>query len=496
MMSRKALFYRPAGCVACGAMRGGRLLKTVGATGGIVLLMSPLFAYAEPLSKPSEMVSTNAGVAESCGGESRLTEIGQVYLSGYPGPVGAPTAFYARTEGQPVTATVRIGPGDCTPPPTVNAADYETSSGLAVAGVDFTAVSGRTGRMCDDNHWEDWCPPFNDYPRFREITVETLDDSVAEPALEAFMFSLTGAERDPPGVGSPAAAPTYIIDDEGPERFSLEPILDGSQAVSYRRGEVSSGGGILIPVFRAGPASGPATVSIELGPAGSDPAQPGSDFIRPEPPTITFADNQRIAWVLVKIVNDPLEEEDETFQLSLVDAGDDLNSTVVTILDNDEGGPASGEPPIGRLHHPKDGLKYPQNYPLIREIHVFTRSSDDDFPVFKTELALRKRFKSGRCVWWDGRSFLDGGCGSIRWSERPFRKIAPDFFEYKVKKALPLSVGSRSRVRDYKVWSRWWDQAGRESVLRAGRNVSRFDIIKPCKHPYNFKKCKPRKASS
>ncbi len=457
---------------------------------GILVLMSTLLANAEALSKESDPVSSGAEVVETCGGESGLTEIGEVYLTEYTGPLGAPNAFYAHVEGLPVTTTVRIGPGDCQPPPTVNAADYQTVSGVAQAGTDYTSASGRTGRICDDNHWEDWCIPFNDYPRFREVAVQTHGDTQVESAVEPLMFSLTGAERDPPGVGSPSSVPIYIIDDDGPERFSLEAFLDGSRAVTYGRGELSSGAGIMIPVFRAGSASGSATVDIELDPIGSDPAQPGSDFLQADP--ATFADNQRIAWTFVRIVNDQLVEEDETFQLSLVDAGGELDSTVVTILDNDEAAPAPGEPPTGRLHHPKHELKYPQNHPLIREVHVFTASSDEDFPVFKTELALRKRFKSGRCTWWDGSRFVAGSCSSLRWSERLFKKVAPDFFEYRLKE-LPLSVGRSSQVRDYKLWSRAWDEAGRDSLLLVGRNVSRFDIIKRCRDPYNTKKCKPER---
>ena len=42
-------------------------------------------------------------------------------------------------------------------------------------------------------------------------------------------------------------------------------------------------------------------------------------------------------------------------------------------------------------------------------------------------------------------------------------------------------------------WARWWDQAGRESKLQVGRNLSRFEIIKPCKNPYNIRKCKPKR---
>jgi len=176
----------------------------------------------------------------------------------------------------------------------------------------------------------------------------------------------------------------------------------------------------------------------------------------------------------------------------LLGANDEPDSTVVTILDNDEAAPAPGEPPTGRLHHPKHEFKYPQNHPLVREFHLFTASSDDDFPVFKTELALRKRFKSGRCTWWDGGRFVAGSCSSLRWSERLFKKVAPDFFEYRIQE-LPLSVGKSSGVRDYKLWSRAWDEAGQDSLLLVGRNVSRFDVIKRCRYPNNAKKCKPER---
>jgi len=53
---------------------------------------------------------------------------------------------------------------------------------------------------------------------------------------------------------------------------------------------------------------------------------------------------------------------------------------------------------------------------------------------------------------------------------------------------------NKTRVDDYKIWSRWYDDQGRMSILKKGRNMNRFEVMKPCEgNPYNFKKCKPNR---
>ncbi|CAN5746385.1 hypothetical protein BH20ACT23_BH20ACT23_09910 [soil metagenome] len=284
-----------------------------------------------------------------------------------------------------------------------------------------------------------------------------------------------------------------MIDADGAQRFSLEPTVDGLGPKTYTRGELSTAGGIRIPVFRAGSAVAAATVTYDLVGSGEHPADPEADIEDPGGGSLSFSAGQRLAWLRIDIVNDKWKEEDETFDVTLTgDSAVAPSSVTVTILDDDSGGLDPALRPKGKLHHPKQNLKYPQNYPFLVEVHIFTQAVDPDLPVLTAHLALRKRLKNGECAWWSGDGFTRGGCSQRRWFGKGVKNPSEDYFLYRLRKKLPLSVGKRSKVRDYKIFGRWFDEGGRESLLKTGRNKNRFEVIEPCKgNPYNFSKCKP-----
>jgi len=310
--------------------------------------------------------------------------------------------------------------------------------------------------------------------------------------VESFEFKLTGGTL---GLGEPARAPVHVTDVNGAQRFSFEPTVDGLGQMTYRRPEFTDTGGIRIPVFRAGPAATVATVSYDIVGSGEHPADPEADIEDPEGGSLSFSAGQRLAWLRIDIVNDKWKEEDETFNVTLTgDSAVAPTSATVIILDDDSGGLDPALRPKGKLHHPKQSLEYPQNYPFLNEIHIFTQAADPLLPVSTAHLALRKRFKNGDCAWWNGSGFTRGDCSQRRWFGKGVKNPSPDYFLYKLREKLPLSVGEKSKVRDYKMFARWFDEGGRESELEKGRNKNRFEVIKPCKgNPYNRLKCKPKR---
>lgn len=470
------------------ASKSGHSLRAlVAPTVGVAMFLS-LSGQSNSAARTSLAAPESASM--NCMGEGEsFSAPGEAHLMDFTSPLWAPTYFYAGAEGETAVATVSVRPGDCVPGGVSGRGTYVTENGSALASTDYTPASGQTPLLCNDlDSNPEYCPV--DRPRWERVSLALHNDSVTEAALESFRFKITSGTV---GVDVPSSSPVYTIDTDGAQRFSLEPNVTGSGPVAYERGEFSSGSGISLPVFRAGPANGTATVSLTTAGDGVHPTTQGQDY--EVPPNVTFADDQRLAWVAISINNDTIDEENETLRLSLTNPGEGelVSSTTVTLLDNDTEGPPTEEgAPLGRLHHPREGLLYPQNYPYVREIHIFTQAYEDGFPVFRAELALRKRLKNGSCRWWSGSAFVAASCGEVKWFGG-LKKPSEDYFRYRMKEKLPLSVGRNSKVRDYMMWARWWDQAGRESKLQVGRNLSRFEIIKPCKNPYNIRKCKPKR---
>jgi len=272
--------------------------------------------------------------------------------------------------------------------------------------------------------------------------------------------------------------PLYVLDTNGPSGFALgETALRASEGLTA-----------VLPIFRTGPVTGSDSVQFEIEPL---TAEAGADYTVPSSNSVSFSGTSRRGIVSIPLKSDGQEEGDETFKVTLLGSASP-SETTVTIIDTT----LSDLRPKGRLHHPKLNYRYPQNYPWLNEIHIFTSAADEvRAPVNRAQLAIRKRLKSGSCAWWGSGGFSRGGCSQTRWFGKNIKKPAENYFKYKLSQRLPLSIGSGAKVADYKIWGRWFDREGRQSILRKGRNLNQFEVIKPTqacrKNPFNFRKCKP-----
>jgi hypothetical protein len=493
-----------------------------------------------------------ACAGESLGAEALSGHSGTAFLTNATTRQSEHFSFYVAAEGEATSSILRASTvAGCYDAPNPDFARtrvrYTTEARTATAGVDYAHVTppttpnppvsttDQTGWICNDIHELGCTPPRSPNDPSERPTPVDLLQSPGGAAVKSFLIKLTAAQID----GSNGLAPfslnntsfvgrtrtVHVVDDDGTSRFSLEPTLsNANQAITYSRPEFGSSTDLWLPVFRAGSSTTATQVDYTLVPAGEHPATKGAagagtDFTDLTNGTVEFPATEttptlggdtgpRLSWIKIRLYRERLGEHPETFDVNLVghnNAGGAV-STRITILDSD-GGPGTEPPPPvmhpkGKLHHPKLDYKYPRNYPYLNEIHLFTANAkgvgyghpdyESKWKVIFAELAIRKRLKSGRCVWWTGSAFVDGGCTDLRW----FRmKVGggEDYFLYRIKKPLPVSVGDSS-IRDYKAWARWFDKSANESTLREGANMNFFEVMPgttACKNNPFGSKCKP-----
>ena len=132
------------------------------------------------------------------------------------------------------------------------------------------------------------------------------------------------------------------------------------------------------------------------------------------------------------------------------------------------GGAGDTEPPTSKITAPKHKTAIP-----VSESRNFQGTAKDQGgTVAKVEIALRQKRKGG-CKWWNGSSFVAGGCrtklfvmatGDKKWS-------------YTLSKNLPRTG---RRIRHYTLYSRATDAAGNvESDFVPKANLVRFEVFKP-----------------
>ena len=353
--------------------------------------------------------------------------------------------------------------------------------------------------MCNDIHAA--CSQPSSNPGQRALPLTLMNNTDTDAAVRSFRISLvSGKIRGDLHPGDDSGGPwsvsnlfsanrthnVHIVDDDGPTRFSLEPtVASSSSAVSYSRKEFGSSSDLWLPVFRAGGGNGTtpsvASVDSELVPSGEHPATPGptsgtdTDYTDLTNGTVSFPaiwtnpnpdggdtdTGPRLSWIKIRIKNDPFKEENETFDVVLTAPNNPggANSTTVTIENDLTDGEPPGERlhPLGKLHHPKLNYKYPRNYPYLNEIHLFTKNAKKlrypreftcpgpeeycDWRVIVAELAIRKRFKGGKCVWWTGNRFEERGRSNQRWF-RMKRGGGEDYFLYRIKDHSPRASAS------------------------------------------------------
>ena len=379
-------------------------------------------------------------------------------LSGFP-PEANPDAqpFYAVAEDQLGTSfRVQRRSDDCSF--TSAAADYAAVDGTATNGGDFHLPPGRTQPMDDPNPKHS-----GGEPSYRDISVQVVNDVLTESGVEHTEIRLSNPS---PGatLAWPSAAPLYIIDDDGiGSRLSLLP--------TYTQSETHAD--VRVPLFRAGPAAGAATVSYSVGPGGPSPAQAG-DFGGSTTGTVAFGPADRVEVIRFSIVNDGEPEPPETLQISLsgpTGAAVEQGMTTFTIQDNEE-----GEPPRSRLHHPRHRKTYPADDYRIREIHVFTEDPGGS-GVVGAQLALRSTAANGRCAWLRGQRFRAGKCSREAWNRMGVYEPGY-FYYYRLRRSLALSVGT---IKSYTAYARATDGAGNVERGRKGLTRNTFEISQPRK---------------
>lgn len=424
--------------------------------GSIPVRRAAILACAA-VAASSAMVVTPA---QACAQAAAAT----VYLDGFQ-PEGVSERFYYGAEGgADVVFRVQRGGDTCggeSAAVRYDVVPHTATSGATDAEGDYDATGGAATGLQDPVH-ED---PAQSY---RDVPVDLHADALVEPAVEEATVQLS--EPFNAALAYPSSAPLYVVDDDGPARFSFAESL-------YGRFE---GQDVSVPVFRAG--TGLASqVGFTVAPGGTDPADAGDDYVAPASGTLTFAPGQRVAAIDVSLEQDRLLEGTETIDVTLTAPGDDARVATTIRIDDDDDGIVL---PTSKLHHPKHGWTYgPQwngetGMALLDEIHIFVNlQRDSTIPVGQVEMALRKRMRSGACSWWNGDGFTQGRCKRRQWISEGVERFAsdPNFWYYRFDRKLRPSVGTS--IRDYTMYSRAVDEGGNvEPDLDVGRNANTFDV--------------------
>ena len=190
---------------------------------------------------------------------------------------------------------------------------YASSNGSAIAGSDYTAVSGTLN----------WA---NGDAANKTFAVPITDDSLAE-AGETVTLTLSS-----PGggatLGTTKTSSLTITDNDGaPGTIALS---------SATYGLVESGGSVTISVTRSGGSTGAASVNYATA---NGSATAGNDYTA-KSGTLTWANNDATTKTFtVSVANDTLKESAETFQIRLSGAVTatlgSIATATVTITDND-----------------------------------------------------------------------------------------------------------------------------------------------------------------
>jgi hypothetical protein len=389
------------------------------------------------------------------------SEPGALYLARFDSPLGAPPYYAAAEDGAKATATIWPLAGGC-PEPVVHGR-FATEDATATAPSDYQAVSGETGDMCfNDGTCEGGEPE-------KRVDLPITNDAGPDAAVESFWFRITSGSN---GVADPFEAPVHIVDNDGLQRFSLEPRIDGTGAVTYSRSEAFAS--VHIPVFRAGPAGAAASIAYGVT---DGTAQRGTDYDVAPTGTLSFGAGQWVSTLDIQILRDGEVEGPQTFQIALTGAeAVDPKTTTVTILDID----SDNIRPETKFHHPKQGWIYrPRDY-RIRTMHAFGRDEGGS-DLAQVEMALRKKKTNGSCRWWNPatRRWDPGSCSEEpHWMEMEFITLWTPTWPYLYGKAFPVltpSVGTT--IKFYTAWSRAIDGVGNEErTFTKGRNWNTFEV--------------------
>jgi hypothetical protein len=209
-------------------------------------------------------------------------------------------------------------------------AHVQSANGGATAGSDYTAVSA-TVSFADG----DTAP--------KHISVPILDDSAVESS-EAFTLALSAASGGAT-LGPQATTSIQISDDDTAAPPTPQP---GVLALSAAAASVAENAGTLsLTVSRSGGSDGAASVAYSLAPG---TAKAGSDYTAVSGQLQWAAGETGAKTIEIAIINDSLDEPDESFTLSLASATGAALGTpaaaTITIVDDDAAPPPPPPPPL------------------------------------------------------------------------------------------------------------------------------------------------------
>lgn len=377
----------------------------------------------------------------------------RISLTNFEFPQG-PRQFYLGVEGAPTTVTVQIsgGCGGAT-----MSVDFATSPGTASPGSDYTHVSSppRISATPPDDGSESVLKP-----------VSILPGGAGEAIVESLQFTLSNPQATA-GAGTPTlingSAPILVVDTDGASRVGFE-------GVAYSLSETFSTA--RIPVFRAGPATTPSTVTYTIAPDPAAPATPGEDYTATSPGTLQFGPNERVKTIDLAVINDKLGEGPENVNLTLsspsMGTSIENGQTTFTIEDNEE-----SAPPSSRLHHPRHKWRYKKSDYRIREVHIFAHDNPGGAGVVGAQLALRRNLKSGDCVWLTKSGWEKKECSNRQWLDGEYDS-AGELWRIRLKQ---LKSSVRSSIKDYTAYSRAIDGAENvEKEFNEKRNANTFEV--------------------
>jgi hypothetical protein len=190
--------------------------------------------------------------------------------------------------------------------------DYETADGTATDGEDYTAVTGTLT----------FAPGSTD----STFDVTILEDTTDE-ADETVIMTLTNAISGT--VGTPNPATLTIVDNDG------EPTIN-FPTPNFEVGEAD--GTATLTVTLSNPSDFPITVDYETG---DGTATAGDDYVAASG-TLTFTPGVTTTTFTVDIINDSLDENDETVLLTLTNpsAFELGNGTATLTIEDDDAAPS------------------------------------------------------------------------------------------------------------------------------------------------------------
>ena len=191
--------------------------------------------------------------------------------------------------------------------------DYATSDGTATAGEDYTAVSGTLT----------WAVGATGLTQTVSVTVA--DDALDE-AAETFTLTLSNVENA--FLPDPATATGTIDDDDDP------PSVGTGNASA-----VENAGSVVFSVSLDAASGLAVTVGYTVSSESGDSATAGADYTATSSGSLTIAAGATSGTISVSITDDALDEDDETFTLTLTTATNaslPVVKTVVGRIDDDD----------------------------------------------------------------------------------------------------------------------------------------------------------------